>query len=203
MKSEILTGRSVPCVNTNQLEIGKRDVVAKQSLKPQWRMTLELDAKAIKQGSPIKMLLEAIKYIPGVTSQIGRIETVLAELYTNALDHGVLKLDSIGKDSSQGFASFYRLRKKKLALLKKGFIHIELDCFFEHGGGYLQIGVKDSGRGFDYSNKNSQINLHAKTDMPIMPHGRGLTLARSLCDSLIYHGCGNKVTAICSWKTAH
>jgi hypothetical protein len=48
-----------------------------------------------------------------------RIYMVLAELFFNALDHGLLKLDSRLKETPQGFGEYYSQRTKRLADLQK------------------------------------------------------------------------------------
>ena len=55
-----------------------------------------------------------------------RIYMVLAELFFNALDHGLLKLDSRLKETPQGFGEYYSQRTKRLADLQEGRIEIKL-----------------------------------------------------------------------------
>ncbi|MFD1691395.1 hypothetical protein ACFSHR_07155 [Azotobacter chroococcum] len=53
--------------------------------------------------------------------------TVLAELYSNALEHGVMGLDSSLKRDAQGFAEYYRERRTRLANLYEGYVRFHLD----------------------------------------------------------------------------
>jgi len=169
--------------------------------QPQWKMTLDLDPEAMRNGAPLTVLLSALEQIPGISNQLNRIETVLAELYANALDHGVLRMQSREKDSPAGFAKFYQQRKAKLAELTEGSIHFELRYIAQSGGGKLIIRIEDSGDGFDYRLFQSGRELSGKK--MTVPYGRGLTLVNSLCDSLCHYGRGNIVKVTCCWSTVH
>jgi hypothetical protein len=50
----------------------------------------------------------------------------LAELYSNALEHGLLHLDSVLKNSAQGFAKYYALRHERLNALEEGYIRFDI-----------------------------------------------------------------------------
>ena len=65
--------------------------------------------------------------IPGLRPRSGEIYTVMSELFNNALEHGILRLDSVLKKSSEGFEAYYAERTRLLEALDTGFIHFELD----------------------------------------------------------------------------
>ena len=46
--------------------------------------------------------------------------TVLAELFNNALDHGILELDSGLKRDVEGFSEYYKQRIERLEKLENG-----------------------------------------------------------------------------------
>ena len=52
--------------------------------------------------------------VPGLRPHSSRLYTILAELYSNALEHGVLGLSSRLKSSSDGFGEYYAQRSLKL-----------------------------------------------------------------------------------------
>jgi hypothetical protein len=74
---------------------------------------------------------------------------VLAELYSNALEHGVLGLDSSLKRDAAGFTRYYQQRNTRLDELQGGFIRIHLQVTPQGKGGCLTVRVEDSGKGFD------------------------------------------------------
>ena len=119
---------------------------------------------------------------------------VLAELFLNALEHGLLKLDSSLKESAGGFGAYYQEKEQRLAQLAAGSIKVT----FRHGahgsGGRLAIQVSDSGSGFDFGQKLRQLEENQGT------HGRGIMMIRSVCESLQYSGAGNIAEAVYPWE---
>jgi hypothetical protein len=64
----------------------------------------------------------------------GALYTVLAELYSNALEHGLMGLDSRLKCDAEGFARYYAERRERLQNLSHGFVRFHLDLA-PHGDG--------------------------------------------------------------------
>ena len=122
-----------------------------------------------------------------------RIYTVLAELFSNALDHGVLNLQSALKTSANGFAEYYFQRDQLLAELEDGYINISLSHQPSNDGGILTIRVEDSGIGFDY--KQHAKDLAENKSLC----GRGEGLLKKLCKRYKYSGKGNIITAEYHW----
>jgi len=114
---------------------------------------------------------------------------VLAELFANALDHGVLGLASGLKDGSDGFARFFEARADALERLTHGSIAVHLELQRGAGAGAaLTVRLRDSGAGF----KREATEAAAATQR----HGRGIALVRALCASLEYNAAGNEVSAV-------
>lgn len=161
-----------------------------------WRFEYELRTQAIQHFDPLPLLLQLLMELPALRPHRGRVFTVLAELYSNALDHGLLRLDSELKTSHEGFAEYYRLRQQRLSQLQDGFVRLS----FEHSprpyGGRLRMRVEDSGPGFDW--QRWQANLVPDGSYS----GRGLSLLASLCHSLHFEGRGNIVEANYDWYLA-
>lgn len=133
--------------------------------------------------------------IQGLQDHRQSIFMIVNELFANALDHGLLELDSQIKSTPEGFMEFYELKEKRLQDCVKGkirfqFIHQPLDA-----GGRLVIKVTDSGNGFCW-----QQRLQQSLDVNLGFSGRGLKLLETLCRSLTYHGRGNRVTAVFDWQ---
>ena len=159
----------------------------------EWSLSFEVRPSTIRFFDPLPLLLNIITEVPGLRSHSGSLYTILAELYSNAMEHGVLKLDSSLKDSPEGFAEYYALRTQRLKSLSDGFIRFQFSHDTYEWGGRLVIAVKDSGNGFAVE-KN--IDNEHKTDGYC---GRGIPLIRTMCESLDYLGDGNEVRVVYRW----
>jgi hypothetical protein len=116
---------------------------------------------------------------------------ILTELFVNALDHGVLGLNSSMKRGVDGMEQYLCERANRLERLTEGRIEIDLTGLHYDGKDVLRIRVKDSGPGFDWS----QLHVSSAALTHQFAFGRGIALVRSLCASAQYHGTGNEVVA--------
>jgi signal transduction histidine kinase len=137
----------------------------------------------------MQMLME----FQGFDAHRESLYVVLAELFTNALEHGLLGLDPTLKHTPQGFSAYYAMREQRLAILDEGGIKVAVTHMPQETGGKLILWVEDTGPGFDYQRHALHLT-HSTTHS-----GRGLPLVRSLCQELVYHGTGNCVEAIYVW----
>lgn len=112
------------------------------------------------------------------------LELVMAEVINNAIDHGVLGLDSTMKKNSEGFEQFFILRAARLAELEDGFVSISID---QPTNDTLSITVEDSGDGFDFPRTEQSL----QPESMYSAYGRGLLIIRNLCQSMIHLGNGN------------
>jgi two-component system, HptB-dependent secretion and biofilm response regulator len=159
-----------------------------------WRLTYELGPRSLRRGSPLPLLQQILAASPGLRRHGGTIYTVLSELYANALEHGVLALDSSQKVSSAGFAEYYRARARALEATD-GFVRFDCRCEIDADGVQLRIAVADSGAGFDYR----ALECNRASAGAGAYHGRGLALLRQLCRSVRYCGRGNEVEVLLAW----
>ncbi|HGM5581224.1 TPA: SpoIIE family protein phosphatase [Pseudomonas putida] len=120
-----------------------------QSSPLDWSLSLVLHAESLKRFNPVPHLLHFLQEIHGLRPSSGVLHSVLGELYSNALEHGVLRLDSRLKQDAEGFAEYYRERAQRLACLHEGFVRIELKVEPIAAGGRLTVEISDSGTGFD------------------------------------------------------
>ncbi|HEK1684650.1 TPA: fused response regulator/phosphatase [Pseudomonas putida] len=114
-----------------------------------WSLSLVLHADSLKRFNPVPYLLQFLQEIHGLRPSSGVLHSVLGELYSNALEHGVLGLDSRLKQDAEGFAEYYRERGRRLAALSEGFVQIALRVEPMAAGGRLTVEMSDSGTGFD------------------------------------------------------
>lgn len=114
-----------------------------------WSLSLVLHADSLKRFNPVPYLLQFLQEIRGLRPSSAVLHSVLGELYSNALEHGVLGLDSRLKQDAAGFAEYYRERGRRLTALSEGFVRIALRVEPMAAGGRLTVEISDSGTGFD------------------------------------------------------
>jgi CheY-like chemotaxis protein len=155
---------------------------------------LTLHGNRLCDADPIPLLINHINEIDGLGSHRRVLYTIMTELYSNALDHGVLGLNSSLKNSQDGFTQYFTEREKRLETLADGYIRISLSSHLSPSGGEITITISDSGSGFDY--KNYQCDNSDESRL----FGRGLQLIKELCSSLNFLEPGNQVEAVYSWN---
>ena len=160
-----------------------------------WSLRLVLQADALRRVNPAPLLNNLIREFNNGSTEMAQLELVLGELYKNALDHGVLGLDSAQKLSAEGFDAYYLRRDAQLAGLQEGSVTIELINHPDSEGGVLEVQVSDTGEGFDHH------ALEGRAGPEVAAHGRGLPLVRAFCRSLEYLGRGNQARALFRWRS--
>jgi anti-sigma regulatory factor (Ser/Thr protein kinase) len=156
----------------------------------QWRFDIELSPRELRQTDVVPMLVATLERMSVPATHRSRLFVVLSELFNNALDHGVLRLDSHLK-TSEGMERYLTLRAKRLAALAEGWVCVGLRMTDRAGEQCLRIHVHDSGAGFDW---RRQAGAGRNAD----PHGRGLALLHRLCKSIRYRVTGSEVVAVYS-----
>jgi len=158
-----------------------------------WSVELSMDIKSLRQFDVLPYLMQVINNLQPLESGRTTVHTVLTELFANALDHGILKLDSSLKNSPQGYMDFYKEKQNRLESFQDGNIQITLrhELTGSGEGGRLSLFMVDSGEGFnhkavDLTNKNAYS-------------GRGIQLISSLCTDMEILGKGNSVMAYYDW----
>jgi len=159
----------------------------------EWHMTFEVLPASFKLFDPLPVLVNVLMEVPSLRPYSSTIYTILAELYTNALEHGVLKLDSALKKSPEGFAQYYRLREERINNIKTGSVRIFIQHKTNDQGGHLLVKVEDSGDGFDYSQRAGDALKS------LAYSGRGIALLEKLCAQVRYLGKGNIAEVEFNW----
>ena len=161
-----------------------------------WEYSFRLKDRRLRETNPVPIIINQIMEMEGVESERQSLFTVLTELYVNALDHGILGLDSSIKSDSQGFAEYFRLREQRLKNLGKGEVMFRISVEQIDKVRSILFRIEDSGAGFDYEEV-----FTAKACENHGFCGRGMLLIKELCESLDYYGNGSIVEAVYSWKT--
>ncbi|MNK82295.1 hypothetical protein D3C87_1020620 [compost metagenome] len=137
-------------------------------------MSFEFRAATLKRFNPLPYLLQLLLEVHGLRAQSSALYSVLAELYSNALEHGVLGLDSSLKRDASGFARYYQERNTRLDELQEGYVRLHFKVAPTSDGGCLTIHIEDSGKGFDVE------RVMARPVDDIRLSGRGVSLIRQL-----------------------
>ncbi len=164
-----------------------------------WGAEFSIRAESLPVLDPLPHLVKLVTEVQGLGMWRQQLHTIFAELYSNAVDHGVLRMDSSLKASAEGFAQYYMEREARLRALSEGYVKIRLHHEPRpEGGGRLTIEVEDSGEGFDYSRDPEDSREESRRESQLL-HGRGIPLLSNLCSEIEYLGRGNRVRACYDW----
>ncbi|VVO09258.1 fused response regulator/phosphatase [Pseudomonas fluorescens] len=165
-----------------------------QSCPLDWSVSFEFRAATLKRFNPLPYLLQLLLEVHGLRAQSGALYSVMAELYSNALEHGVLGLDSNIKSDVRGFAHYYQQRNARLEKLQEGYVRVHLQVAPRGEGGSLVVRVEDSGEGFDV-----QRVMAGPVDVERLS-GRGLNLVRQLSHNASWSDDGRSARVEFSWE---
>ena len=162
-----------------------------EPLPGRWRIEFQLSGDMIKKGTPLPLLMSWLIGLDFPEQQRSHLYTILSELINNAVEHGLLQLESALKSTPAGFEHYYALRQQLLEQLNQGMLTVSLSQKQQaQDKKAIHILIKDTGNGFDSSQIFSQLNENDKS------FGRGIRLVHSLCKQVDYLGCGNEVSAV-------
>lgn len=162
-----------------------------ETQSPQVVARITLVPAQMKSGLGADSVLAAMAHLGlEALSADALVVVIVSELLANAVDHGLLGLDSaLKKRGAEGFDEFYRLRSDRLMRLDHGQVDVEIRSTARPRT--YDIDVKDTGKGFD-------IRGHADSAIAAIPEsggGRGLHLMRKLCERLVYLEGGTRAVA--------
>jgi len=171
--------------------VDNKSVAEKKELPTSWKVDLSFDSDTLRVTNPVPLLLNLVMGIQAAEGHRERIYTILSELFSNSLEHGLLKLDSALKKSPTGFQEYYETREMRLGELSGGVISIHISQRPENDKGMITIEVKDTGEGFDHKSHDAK-NLDDNLSMS----GRGIPLIAQMCETVEYNEKGNEVTLL-------
>jgi len=153
-----------------------------------WQIQCDLTPQDLQKSNPIEELMSVLGAQTLIRPSKDVIGLLLAELYSNALEHGILKLSSELKRSEEGFLTYYQERQTRLEQLSEGFISIS--CQLTHDDTpenelVLRIRFEDSGEGFDYTKMMGGEQEDS--------FGRGVSLIHRVTKRTEYSNNGNTV----------
>ena len=153
---------------------------------------LDLCPPLLRNADISHMLESMLQSFEALEGHRASIFAILVELLNNAIDHGLLGLDSRLKHDLDGFVHFYEERSRRLDELDVGLVSLDFNLYNEGVSWKLDLEVRDTGPGFDISKRRDGLQQDA--------HGRGILMVEGLCESVKYFEPGNRVRAIYCWK---
>ena len=126
----------------------------------------------------------------------GELFLILSEFFNNALDHGLLRLDSRLKSGPDGMGAYLEARAESLSALQAGEIEIRVDMAESPAGPQLRIRCRDTGPGFDHASRIAAGDLGDGESPSEFQFGRGLALVGNMCREVRFNPAGNEVDAV-------
>ncbi|TAN51102.1 MAG: response regulator [Methylococcaceae bacterium] len=161
-----------------------------ESWDDRWRIELCFGANELRYFEVVPQIMSLIEKIDGIKPHVTSLFLIISELFVNALDHGLLKLDSALKNSPEGFEQYLLLREQRMSGLSEGSINVSFERTVWNEHRALRICVKDSGGGFDYAALLDDLNEN------IRPYGRGLPLVKNLATHMEFAANGAEVVVL-------
>jgi two-component system, HptB-dependent secretion and biofilm response regulator len=160
-----------------------------------WHVKFDFQSEFIRNSNPTPILLQAISDIQGLGDHREKLFLILTEMYSNALEHGLLKLDSSIKEEENGFLKYYELRQTMIKELLDGKISIDIEHYIEDTKGIVSITLTHNGASFDSTQyEDASAGENNKFS------GRGIALMRSLCRKHEYSDGGKKLNIEYEWE---
>ena len=156
-----------------------------------WRIAISLGAAELKYLDVVPLITQIIAKMAVGREHHSALFMILSELFNNALDHGLLQLDSSLKHGLNGFDKYLESRNERLSALHGGKIEVEITPLEIENKPAIKIRVTDSGTGFDHH----WLESAAATLPNGKPFGRGIALIKSVVYKLEYSERGNEASA--------
>jgi CheY-like chemotaxis protein/anti-sigma regulatory factor (Ser/Thr protein kinase) len=186
--SLLMVSSSEDIVATDQVE---SRAIAHAAEPGRWRFSLRLGGAELRKLDVVPLLLGLLGQFEGLNDRTGELFVILSELFNNALDHGLLGLDSRRKMGPDGMETYLSERARRLATLCDGEVELTVEQYMDRGRGWLAVSCQDSGPGFDYA-----ATMRKAPAIGELPFGRGISLVRSMADEIKFNDSGNAITAI-------
>ena len=179
---------SICCINIDMLrEFSESpDDIEQKVPAGDLSFSLDLNGSLLAQVDILSVIDEVLSHSQVDTSLRKKAFTVFAELVNNALDHGVLSLESSLKNDYSGFAEYLEQRELALAGLSQP-DKISIELKYSNESGEIHFDIKDSGIGYQHS-------VVCTDDSAIS--GRGLGLIEKLTEEYTVHELGNRSSIV-------
>lgn len=158
-----------------------------------WQLALTVDARALAGGNPLPPVNDLLQRLVGDGALAQDAAVVAGELFQNAVDYGLLGLESAERDCAEGLERYHAEREARLHGGEgTGQVDLSLRGGGPDDGGGVVVEVAQSGPGFDHA----AALAAARESGQCRAHGRGLRLAGQLSRTLRFSAGGRRVRAI-------
>jgi serine phosphatase RsbU (regulator of sigma subunit)/anti-sigma regulatory factor (Ser/Thr protein kinase) len=182
-KQAVTDDVSICCINLDMLrESSEPTVFSKQNVHAgDLSFSLDLNGSLLAQVDILSVIDTVLCHSQVDASLRKKAFTVVAELVNNAIDHGLLSLESSLKNDYSGFAEYLQKRELALGNLSQQ-DKLSIDLKYSNQSGEMQFDIKDSGKGY-------QPLIVSKEDGALS--GRGLELIEKLTQTFTVNTSGN------------
>lgn len=185
------------CQPVNIVESDRLPGDAKQaaSLAIPYHLAVKLTDRELKNKSDVVSYLAEMICATTLAPYKGIIHTILAEMYTNMFEHGLLNLDSRQKQEDTDFAHYYAQMDE--SLMHASNLRLDINVDYEPGppNNRLVIAMSHNGKG----HMDTTAIQHA--DFCDDPFGRGMLLLNSLCDEVDISDAGRRIKIVYQAQT--
>ncbi len=161
-----------------------------------WHFELLIGDEEFDRLDVVPLLLDVVGRFESLQGKTGELFAILSELFNNALDHGILRLDSRFKHAYDGLETWLLMREERLAALTHGEIRIAVAQVNEGGRFWLRVHCRDSGPGFDVAAALARLAEQSSMQVDERLHGRGLALIQRMAGRLSFNESGNEATVL-------
>lgn len=151
-----------------------------------WQIKMILEDQSLDKDA-VDTIVNLIGDAVALKEHKGVIHTLLNEMYTNTIDHGLLDLHGHEKNSETAFDDYYQERRKRLGSIQGAKVEIDVSYRPVVDGAELTIIMAHNGNSFD------PAASEAKDDDF---HGRGMDLIEAICESVEYSDKGRCLAVV-------
>lgn len=151
------------------------------------RLSMQLGVEALRTTGIVDDIL-AMAGALGFVARFPNLPSIFSELFSNALEHGILNLPTGNKyRSSEGYLDYFEEKQRRLDQLTDGFIAVEMALDSVGGEPALRLIVSDSGSGFKADDLPAETTGAAE---------RGLRLVSAMALHLSHNKQGNEAIVL-------
>ncbi len=193
-RPEVLAPADVTVPRLHPRQLVDIDDTPPPATETAWEFSCRFVGARLANADPVPLVINHLQELEGLQDHRQAIFTILTELFVNALDHGILGLDSALKTTPEGFAQYFVERDSRLEQVQQGEVSLNIRAMPDQAVTRLVITVADSGPGFAFDQYLRQ------DDSDTAHSGRGIRIVRALCEAVSYQSPGNRVEAVYAWE---
>ena len=152
-----------------------------------FQFNIEFDEQMISKQEPIQLLTQIINTQPILKRHCGRIQTLLTELYNNAVEFSLLGLDAAMKADNEMISQYSQLKDSALKQLQDARIQVKLSIEYPDDKPRLRLTLQDNGQGIKQEDIFTSNNGLAIDDIQII---------RDLVIGMLYSEEGRRVDVV-------